>query len=157
MRGEAPTIRPATMMDVETIVAFNQAMANETEDRSLDPAAIGAGVQAALEDPNRCMYFVAEADGAPVGQTMVTSEWSDWRNGYFWWIQSVYVDPRYRRRGIFRSLYEYIRDLAKTRPDVCGLRLYVHRDNRRALDTYRGVGMTLSDYLLCEEDWSTTA
>lgn len=143
------------MADLDTLVAFNQAMAFETEQKRLDAATVAAGVRRALEDPNRALYFVAEVDDKVVGQTMVTLEWSDWRNGSFWWIQSVYVDPNFRRCGVFRALYEHIRTLAKERRDACGLRLYVHRDNERAIDTYRNLGLTFTDYLLCEEDWPT--
>ncbi len=146
-------IRRATPADVDTVIAFNRAMAEETEDKKLDPKTLSAGVRQALTDENRCVYFVAEIDGEITGQAMITTEWSDWRNGYFWWFQSVYVAPGFRCRGIFRALYEHIRDLARARPDVCGLRLYVHRDNRHAMDTYRKLGMTLTEYLLCEEGW----
>ena len=154
MSGEPIAVRPATMADFDTIVAYNQEMAQETESKALDSATLAGGVREALSDPGRCLYFLAEIGGRAVGQTMLTFEWSDWRNGFFWWIQSVYVDPAFRRRRVFRSLYNYIRDLAKSRSDVCGLRLYVHRDNSHAIDTYRSLGMALSDYLLCEEDWS---
>ncbi|MHC4697215.1 MAG: GNAT family N-acetyltransferase [Planctomycetota bacterium] len=150
------TVRAATISEFDVIVAFNQAMATETEDKTLDPATIHAGVRKALEDPARCMYFVAAIDGVVVGQTMITFEWSDWRNGYFWWIQSVYIDPDSRRRGVFRALYDHIRNLAKHRPDVCGLRLYVVRQNVRAIQTYRNLGMTPTDYVLCEEGWRTS-
>ena len=153
MNAERVTVRPATEADFESIVSFNRAMAHETEGMVLDPTRVTAGVRQALRDPGRAAYFLAEMDGVAAGQTMITSEWSDWRNGFFWWIQSVYVDPPFRRRGVFRALHGHIRGLAESRPDVCGLRLYVHRGNHRALNTYQGLGMTLSDYLLCEEDW----
>ena len=142
------------MADFDSIVAFNRAMAFESERKKLDPATIADGVRNALRDRTRCMYFVAEIDGIVAGQTMVTFEWSDWRNGFFWWIQSVYVDSRFRRRGVFRAIHAYIRDLSKSRPDVCGLRLYVHRYNTRAIETYKELGMSLTGYLLCEEHWS---
>ena len=147
-------IRPARIVDFETIVAFNHAMAKETEGKTLDPANAEAGVRNALEDPHRALYFMAEVDRVVVGQTMITPEWSDWRNGFFWWIQSVYVDPRFRRHGVFRALYEHIARLAKGRDDVCGLRLYVHHDNRNAIETYRRLGMSQAEYLLFEEEWS---
>jgi GNAT superfamily N-acetyltransferase len=153
MSGQAIIVRPATMADLDTIVAFNQAMALESERKQLDPATITDGVRNALQDQTRCRYFVAELDGKTAGQTMVTFEWSDWRNGFFWWIQSVYVDPGFRGRGVFRALYNHIRDLARGRRDVCGLRLYVHRNNSRAIEAYRKLGMPLTDYLLCEEEW----
>ncbi len=154
MSGKTITTRPATMADFDSIVAFNRAMAFESERKKLDPATIADGVRNALRERTRCMYFMAEIDGIVAGQTMVTFEWSDWRNGFFWWIQSVYVDSRFRRRGVFRAIHAYIRDHAKSRPDVCGLRLYVHRDNTRAIETYKELGMSLTGYLLCEEHWS---
>ena len=147
-------VRDAGLNDLETIVKFNQGLAGESERKSLDHEAVTLGVQNALNDPNKCRYFVAEIDSAVVGQIMITLEWSDWRNGYFWWIQSVYVDPAYRRRGVFRTLYQHVRELARKDSDVCGLRLYVYQENERAIQTYKKLGMTLTDYLLCEEDWS---
>ena len=157
MMGEAAiNVRRASMADLEQIVAFNEAMALETEQRRLDTATIADGVREGLQNESRCMYFVARINGVLAGQTMVTVEWSDWRNGFFWWIQSVFVDPRFRRRGVFRSLHGHIRDLAKSRRNVCGLRLYVHHENTRAIETYERLGMSPAGYLLCEEDWSTS-
>jgi len=153
MTEAAVHVRSASAADHAIIVSFNRRMAAETEGKTLDPAVLEAGVRQALADPARCLYFIAELSGTPVGQTMVTFEWSDWRNGFFWWIQSVYVEESARRRGVFRALHRHIRDLALARPDTCGLRLYVHHDNTRALETYRHLGMTVSDYLLCEEEW----
>jgi GNAT superfamily N-acetyltransferase len=148
------TIRRATLDDSAHIVSFNTALAAESEGKTLDDRTVTDGVREALADPARSFYFIAEIDGAVVGQTMVTFEWSDWRNGFFWWIQSVYVDSRFRRRGVFRALHEHVRREARSRPDVCGLRLYVHHDNHRAMKTYAQLGMPKSDYLMCEEDWS---
>ncbi len=128
-------------------------MAVETESKTLDTQTACEGVEAALADSDRALYFVAEVDGEVVGQTMITTEWSDWRNGWFWWIQSVYVDPAHRRRGIFSSLYDHIRKSARSTPDVCGLRLYVHDENKRAIQTYHKLGMSVTPYLLCEEEW----
>ncbi|UCE59973.1 MAG: GNAT family N-acetyltransferase [Phycisphaerales bacterium] len=154
MTQEVITVRSATFDDLDTIAAFNQAMALETENKTLDPHVATAGVKAGLTDPGKCMFFVAEVAGTVAGQAMITTEWSDWHNGFFWWIQSVYVEIAYRRRGVFRKLYDYIHDMARGRHDVCGLRLYVHRDNKQALNAYREIGMTLTDYLLCEEEWA---
>jgi ribosomal protein S18 acetylase RimI-like enzyme len=155
MRTPRVHVRRAAIEDLETIVRFNLAMAEETEGKKLDTTTVTEGVRAALADPDRSMYFVAEVEGVIAGQTMVTLEWSDWRNGFFWWIQSVYVDPAYRREGVFRALHDHIRNLARAQQEVCGLRLYVHGDNRRAIETYRKLGMGLTDYLLCEEGWSS--
>jgi len=147
-------IRCAALDDLDTVVRFNEAMAWETESKRLDHATITEGVRNALTDPSRCVYFVAEIEGRVVGQTMITFEWSDWRNGCFWWIQSVYVDAAHRRQGVFRALYDHIRTEAKSRPDVCGLRLYVYHSNDRAIATYQTLGMSVADYKLCVEDWS---
>ena len=146
------TIRPATLDDADHVIAFNTALAAETEGKTLHALTIAVGVRAALADPSRSLYFIAEVEGEVVGQTMVTFEWSDWRNTFFWWIQSVYVDSRFRRRGVFRALHEHVRREARNRPDVCGLRLYVHHDNHRAMKTYERLGMPQSDYLMCEEE-----
>ncbi len=151
------TIRRATVADADRIVAFNTALAAETESKALDDRTLTLGVRAALADPTRSLYFVAEIDGEVVGQTMVTFEWSDWRNAFFWWIQSVYVDSRFRRRGVFRALHEHVRREARIRPGVCGLRLYVHHDNHRAMKTYAQLGMMQCDYFMCEEDWSAAS
>jgi len=148
------SIRPATPDDADHVIAFNTALAAETEGKTLDASTLAVGVRKALADPSRSLYFMAEVDDAVVGQTMVTFEWSDWRNAFFWWIQSVYVDSRFRRRGVFRALHDHVRREARSRPDVCGLRLYVHHDNHRAVKTYERLGMPQSEYLLCEEDWS---
>ncbi len=155
MSDEPVHIRQAGPSDLETVVAFNQAMAVETEGRDLDSETVTAGVRQALADPGRSVYFLAEIDGEIAGQTMFTTEWSDWRNGYFWWIQSVFIAPEHRRKGVFRALHQHIRALAKARPDVCGLRLYVHHDNQRAMNTYRQLGMTQAEYHLYEEEWAT--
>jgi GNAT superfamily N-acetyltransferase len=156
--GATPiVVRPARAADALVIVAFNQAMAVETEHKVLPDALIGPGVRAALVDPHRALYWLAEIGEQVAGQTMVTTEWSDWRNGFFWWIQSVYVAPRFRRQGVFRALHAFIHEEARRRVDVCGLRLYVHQENHAAIEVYRALGMRRTDYRLLEEDWSTTA
>jgi GNAT superfamily N-acetyltransferase len=144
------TIREATLADAATIADNNSSMALETEGRALAPDIVGPGVTALLEDPQKGRYWVAEADGDVVGQLMVTYEWSDWRNGMLWWIQSVYVDPGYRRRGVFSSLYRHVESLASAEPGVCGLRLYVEKKNRRAQQTYAALGMTKPNYVVME-------
>lgn len=147
------TIRSATLDDLERIVLFNQAMARETEGRDLERRTLSKGVERLLEQPARGEYFVAEQDGEIVGQLMVTTEWSDWRNGEIWWLQSVYVSKRLRRAGVYRRLHEHVRSLARDRK-VIGLRLYVDRDNRTAQATYRSLGMDESSYRLFEEFWA---
>lgn len=154
MANEAVQVRPATQADLDTVVRFNRAMALETEALTLDEDIATAGARRGLSDPSLARYFIAELDAVPVGQTMITDEWSDWRNGLFWWIQSVYVEPAHRGRGVFRALYAHIRDLAQRDPNVCGLRLYVINTNTVALETYSRLGMTVTDYRLCEDDWA---
>jgi ribosomal protein S18 acetylase RimI-like enzyme len=148
-------IRAALPADHEFLAHGNEAMALETEHRTLDPQVVRRGVAAALADPAHGRYFVAEdASGRPVGQLMVTYEWSDWRNGQFWWIQSVYVLPEYRRRGVFRALYGHVDTLARRSPGVCGLRLYVEADNVNAQRTYERCGMVDAGYRVMEVDYS---
>ncbi len=144
------SVRPASVSDTEFIAAANAKMAQETEDLALDAAVLTAGVRAALEDPAKGRYFVAELDGAAAGCLLLTTEWSDWRNAWFWWIQSVYVDPAARRRGVFRALFDTAKTSATGAEDVCGLRLYVEQDNERAMRTYEGLGMSQTHYRMYE-------
>lgn len=143
-------IRDASPADSETIADFNVRMAAETEGKSLDPRTIGPGVLALLEDPGKGRYWVAAADGAVIAQLMVTYEWSDWRNGNIWWIQSVYVHPDWRRKGVFAALYRHAESLAAGTPQVVGLRLYVENNNTRAQQTYTALGMVKTDYTVME-------
>ncbi len=148
------TIRAAIPADADTIAANNVAMALEAEHKRLDPVIARAGAHAPFADVGRGRYYLAEVDGRVVGQLMITYEWSDWRNGVFWWIQSVYVDPESRRQGVFRALYAHVESLARTDVGVCGIRLYVDRDNLRAQETYRRCGMRDGGYLVMEVDYS---
>lgn len=151
---EVIQIRQATEADAEVVARFNELMALETESRRLDPKTIRAGVSAALADPSRGVYFLAESAGEVVGQLLVTLEWSDWRSGWFWWIQSVFVRESHRRGGVYRLLHEHVRHQAKLRGDVRGIRLYVDADNTRAQEVYRKMGMAKTHYHLYEDDWS---
>ena len=144
------TIRRATPADAPVLVAFNAAIAWETEHKRLDPAVLAAGVGAVLADPARGFYTVAERGGEVVGQMMITYEWSDWRNGWFWWIQSVYVAEIARREGVFRVLYRAIEQRAAADPSVIGLRLYFEAENARAQATYRALGMSDTAYGMME-------
>jgi GNAT superfamily N-acetyltransferase len=145
------TIRRATPADEPVLVAFNAAIAWETEHKKLDPAVLTAGVRAVFEDAARGFYTVAVNEaGEVVGQMMVTFEWSDWRNGWFWWVQSVYVREDARRGGVFRALYREIERQAAADPTVIGLRLYFERDNTRARATYRALGMSDTTYGVME-------
>lgn len=145
------TIRRATQEDESVLVAFNAALAWETEHKRLRSEVLLAGVRAVFVDSARGFYTVAEEAAEIVGQMMVTYEWSDWRNGWFWWVQSVYVREDARRKGVFRSLYEEVQCQAIADPTVIGLRLYVESDNLRAQSTYRALGMSQTTYGLMEE------
>jgi GNAT superfamily N-acetyltransferase len=150
-------IRPARIEDVDTLIRFSAAMALETEGRRLDETRLRQGTQAVLDSPTRGFYTVAElTDRSPrvvVGQLLVTFEWSDWRNATFWWIQSVYVDAAWRRRGVYRRMHEAILELAKNRGNVCGIRLYVEGENSVAKATYARVGLAASTYHVYEDDF----
>ena len=150
-----PRIRPAMAADRPVIVEYNRLLAFETESKVLDPAVLDEGVAVALADPDRLRYWVAELDGStqPVGQAAVTREWSDWRKGWIWWFQSVYVAAPFRGRGVFRALYRHIRDEARGLPDVIGLRLYVEDSNAPAHRTYRALGMKPGGYSVYEDLW----
>ena len=157
MDADAPTllVRDARPGDRETIIEYNLRLAHETESKSLDRAILAAGVEQALGDPERLRYWVAEiGPGGPVaGQAAITREWSDWRNGWIWWFQSVYVRPESRGSGVFRSLFRHIRAAALSEPDVIGLRLYVEEENHRAQETYLALGMQAGGYHVFEEIW----
>ena len=147
-------IRAAGIDDTDFLAAGNIAMALEAEHKRLDPAIVARGVRAVLDDPSHGRYFVAERDGRPVGQLMITYEWSDWRNGTFWWIQSVFVTPDARRAGVFRALFRHLESLAEGDRSVCGIRLYVERENERAQATYRRCGLEDGGYRVMEVDYS---
>ena len=146
-------VRPARPEERDLIVRFNRAMARETEGRDLEEATIVSGVEALLADPAKGRYFLAERHAEVAGQLMVTPEWSDWRNGTVWWIQSVYVAPAHRRRGVYRKLHEHVREAGRAE-GVVGLRLYVDRNNLTAQTTYGVLGMSESRYIMYEEDWA---
>lgn len=139
----------ATVDDAGTIMAFQLAMAKETEGLELDPALVEKGVAAVLADPGKGTYYVASEDGETVASLLITYEWSDWRNAMVWWFQSVYVKPGYRRQGVFRRLYGYVKEKA-AEEGVAGLRLYVDSGNKRAQETYAALGMDGSHYLTFE-------
>jgi len=143
-------VRRAVPGDAAVIADFNNRLARETEDLALDPAILRAGVEAGLADESKALYFVAVEAGQVLGQLMLTREWSDWRNGWMWWIQSVYVRGDARRRGTFRALYRHVYETARADPEVIGLRLYVEHANARAQETYERLGMTRTGYLVFE-------
>ncbi len=152
-RVEVTTARPE---DVDAIVRMNVLLADESEGRTLDEAVVRAGVAAALADAKKGTYYLARREGRVVGQALVTTEWSDWRDGWFWWLQSVYVSREERRRGVFKALYRHIAHAARNRFDVCGVRLYVERHNEAAQRTYAALGFATTDYLMLEHDWMSS-
>lgn len=143
-------IRDARSDDHALIVSWNEALARESENMELDVTTLARGVSHALENPSQARYYIAELGGVPAGQLMLTQEWSDWRNGVFWWIQSVYVAESFRGRGVFRGLYEHVSGLARDASGVCGLRLYVHTGNTVAIEVYRRLGMGDGHYRVME-------
>jgi ribosomal protein S18 acetylase RimI-like enzyme len=144
------TLREATLADADLITEFNCRLAWETEQKPLDRQTVSAGVRGLLSDCSRGRYFLALYDGKVVGQLMHTREWSDWRNGDIWWLQSVYVDSEYRARGVFRALFEHIARLARETSGVVGLRLYVEHENHAAQNVYRKLGMSEGGYQVME-------
>jgi ribosomal protein S18 acetylase RimI-like enzyme len=155
MSAHAIRIRAAHPADAAMLADWNAAMALETEDKHLDRDTVHAGVVAGIADPAKARYFVAMEDanvagaetvGIPVGTLMLTTEWSDWRNGQWWWIQSVYVPPEHRRKGVFSALYRHVEGLAREAPGVVGLRLFVERGNANAQRTYEALGMQDEGY-----------
>ncbi|MGN6504344.1 MAG: GNAT family N-acetyltransferase [Tepidisphaeraceae bacterium] len=143
-------IRRATLKDAVTLAAYNIHMALETERKRLDPYVVSAGVRNALEDPRKGLYLVADLNGRVIGQLLITREWSDWRNGDIWWIQSVYVNPEFRKQGVFTRLHQQAEHEARE----CGavaMRLYVEQENTAALATYASLGLKPTRYTLLEK------
>jgi len=146
-------IRYANKNDATIIAQFNSAMAMETEEKPLNSEIVRRGVENAFENNKHGFYLLAVSDGMQVGQLMVTKEWSDWRNGDFWWIQSVYIHPDFREQGIYKQLYDKVKLLAESDGNICGIRLYVEKDNKRAQKVYSKLGITETDYLMYEEEF----
>ena len=144
-------IRKANSSDITILVHNNQALARETEALELNENILRDGIKQALKR-NECHYFVAIIDGKVVGQTMITYEWSDWRNCIIWWVQSVYVHRNYRRRGVFRNLFLHIESLARNHPQVKAIRLYVMNNNKTGQHTYKSLGMNNSGYIIFEKE-----
>ena len=144
-------IRQASINDAAAIAEFNIKMAKETEGMDLIPKVINAGVSNMINNPAMGFYLVAEEDNVIQASLMVTTEWSDWRNGLFWWIQSVYVQPKFRREGLYSKLYNKVKTLAEAETNICGFRLYVEHENLVAKKTYQALGMNKTDYQMFEE------
>ena len=147
-------IRLATGNDIDSLVDFSKAMAIETEGKLLDRDILRRGVEAVFADQNKGFYVVATDGDAIVGGLMVTYEWSDWRNKWFWWIQSVYIKPEGRGQKLYRRMYEFVKEQARITGNICGFRLYVETDNINAQKVYDAVGMQASHYLMYEEELS---
>ena len=153
MKHPPTQIRAGRPEDAAIIAEYNQRMALETEDKELDADTVSRGVEQGLLQPEKCRYFVAESGNQVVGQAMVTYEWSDWRNGDLWWIQSVYVHPDHRRQGIFKKLYQHIEFLARKDSKVRGLRLYVEEKNATGQAVYKKLGMSHAGYHVYEREF----
>ncbi len=157
VKPEHILVRPAGYADVDALTEFSAALAQETEGRRLHRQRLREGSLAVLDSPERGFYMVAELHTRDlpriVGQLMVTFEWSDWRNGLFWWVQSVYVDPAWRRQGVYRTMYGTLLARAKADPQVCGIRLYVEQHNQIAQTVYQRVGLAPSGYSVFEQDF----
>ena len=146
-------IRLAESKDIEVLAEFNIAIARQTEQMELAPATVTAGVKRLLDNPQYGFYIVAEAAGQVIGCLMVTYEWSDWRCGLFWWIQSVYVRPEFRRQRVFKQMYEFLRQRAGREPDVCGFRLYFEQSNTVAQAAYAKVGLKRTSYGVLQREF----
>ena len=144
-------VREANRGNLAILVKNNQALAEETEDLLLDKDVLREGIEQALKR-EESHYFVAVIGEKVIGQTMITYEWSDWRNGIIWWIQSVYVHPAHRKQGVFRALFKYIENLAMINPQVKALRLYVMHNNNAGQGTYQSLGMNDSGYIVFEKE-----
>jgi len=151
------TIRNAQPADADLIAQFNIQLADESESKRLDESTVRRGVRRLLGDASLGRYFLAEVDGRVVGQMMITFEWSDWRDGLFWWIQSVYVVADARQRGVFRALFDHVQRLSREADDVCGLRLYVEEENDVAHQAYERLGLKATGYSVREWERSADA
>ncbi|WP_455507093.1 N-acetyltransferase family protein [Clostridium sp.] len=145
-------IRKALNKDIDVIARYNYNLAYETENKILDMNILTKGVEAIIKDENKGIYHVCEINGEVVGQIMYTFEWSDWRNGTFLWIQSAYVNKEFRGMGVFKALYKFIRDIADNDNNICGIRLYVEKENTIAKKTYKNIGMKECNYYIYEYD-----
>ena len=146
-------VRRATQSDLDILIDFQIAMAAESEDKGLDENTLRHGIERALSSDDLALYFVAEIANEPVGTLMLTWEWSDWRNGRFWWIQSVYVTSSWRRLGVYTAMHQHVLTLASADPTAVGIRLYVEKDNESAQATYRQLSMVETDYRLFETEF----
>jgi len=152
-------IRQAMASDLSVVMNYNMALASETEGKLLELERLQEGVKAVLQYPEHGFYLIAEnaASGKVVGQMLVTYEWSDWRNGVFWWLQSVYVQKSWRRHGVFRRLYKHVMRKARSSQKVVGVRLYVEKENHLARQVYQDLGLLPAGYHVYELDFVLSA
>lgn len=143
-------IRIAERKDIYSILKFQLEMAKETEGVELEYSVVEKGINAVLNDSSKGRYYVAESNGKVVGSLLTTYEWSDWRNGTVLWIQSVYIEPQYRRKGIYSMLYEHVKNYVIKNPDLKGIRLYADKSNETAQKVYRKLGMSPDHYITFE-------
>lgn len=143
-------VRTASINDLDQLVAFQLAMAYETEGIELDKSTVNKGVEAVLNDISKGQYYVATIDGTVVSSLLTTYEWSDWRNGTVLWIQSVFVKPQFRRKGIYRKMYAHIKQSVEQNPNLKGIRLYADKTNIAAQKTYQNLGMSPDHYVTFE-------
>lgn len=143
-------IQRATVQDIDTLIDFQQRLASESEGVTLNGEVLRKGLQALFADPNKGFYFVAKEDAEVIGCHMITFEWSDWRNGMVWWIQSVYVKETHRKKGVFKMMFDNLLNILSTDPGIIGLRLYVDKSNARAMKVYEAMGMDGSHYTVYE-------
>lgn len=144
-------ITRGAVCDIESIVQFQADMAMESEGCVLDKEKVTKGVTAAMLDDSKGVYWVAKFEKRPIGSLMLTREWSDWNNEWYWWIQSVYVIPEFRRKGVYKAMYQNVKDAAKAN-NVSQIRLYVDKTNVSAQKVYQNLGMQESHYLMFEEN-----
>jgi ribosomal protein S18 acetylase RimI-like enzyme len=144
------SVRKSILADLKTLADFQQRLAKESESFELDLSTVKKGIQAMFDDPSRGTYFIAEVDGVIAGCHSVTYEWSDWRNGMVWWLQSVYVAEQFRKNGVFKAMYDNLQSLIKADPNVVGLRLYVDKSNAAAQKVYASIGMNGDHYAVFE-------
>lgn len=143
-------VREATSQDIPSILDFQLKMALETENVTLEISALTLGVQRMFKDSTKGRYYVAEENNEVIGCLMTTYEWSDWRNGTILWIQSVYVDKPYRGKGVYKELYNFIKQMVQEDPDMTGIRLYVDKTNFSAQEVYKKLGMNGEHYATFE-------
>ena len=151
MKNPDYTIVRGEVDDIESIVQFQAKMAMESEGTTLDLEKVTKGVTAAMNDESKGIYWVAKVNGKAIGSLMVTRDWSDWNNEWYWWIQSVYVLPDYRKHGVYKAMYSTLKEVAKENK-VSQIRLYVDKTNHPAQQVYQRLGMHESHYLMYEEN-----